>query len=201
MYFLARKLHRAGLETRLFGYHAGLERFESVRDRLRRQILALPAGAPYVAIGHSLGGLLLRAALGGLPPERLPRHLFMLATPNRPATLARRLRRVLPYRLWNGDAGQMLADAERMDAIPPPPPGVPATIIAGTRGLPARLKLTPFGDQPNDAIVTVEETRLPPAAEGCRLEHLCIRAMHTLIMNHPEVYRIIRERVPDLVRA
>lgn len=193
MYFLARKLYRAGVETRLFGYHAGVEHFDTVRDRLRRQILALPADVPYIAIGHSLGGLLLRAALAEIPAERQPRHLFMLATPNHPATIAQMLRKTLPYRVWNGDAGQMLADETRMHAIPLPPPGVPATVVAGTRGLPT----WPFRGAPNDLIVTVAETML----EGEGIEHLTIRSAHTLIMNHPEVFRVIRDRVPDLVHA
>jgi hypothetical protein len=192
MYHLARKLHREGVETRLFGYHAGAQSFEEVRDRLRARILSLPEGAPYVAVGHSLGGLLLRAALQEVPAERYPRHLFMLATPNKDVTLARLLRSVVPYRLWNGDAGQMLADAERMGAVPPPPPEVPATVVAGTRGIP----VWPFRGAANDAIVTVEETR--PDARMAHVEHLSIPSFHTFIMNHPEVYRIIRERAPGL---
>ncbi len=195
MYFLARKLHRAGVETRFFGYHAGVDDFAAVVERLREQLLALPTGVPYIAIGHSLGGLLLRGALAKLPADRLPRHLFMLATPSQAVTLARRLQKLLPYRLWNGDAGQMLADAGRMGAIPPPPPGVPSTIVAGTKGIPD-WKGSPF-HEPNDAIVTVEETRLP----GSNIEHISIPAVHTWIMNRPEVLRIIKERVPDLVRA
>jgi hypothetical protein len=45
-----------------------------------------------------------------------------------------------------------------------------------------------FGDQPNDGVVAVEETRL-----GGNTEVILVPAVHTLIMNAPQVARILCE--------
>jgi Predicted acetyltransferases and hydrolases with the alpha/beta hydrolase fold len=76
------RLRRAGLATETFGYSSALEEFESIADRLRRRIIALSAKGNYVVVGHSLGGVLLRAALSTLPSEvALPSHAFLLGSP------------------------------------------------------------------------------------------------------------------------
>src|SRR5262245_34215628 len=66
---LLRSLRRAGLATSSFGYVVLLEDFEQIRQRLASRIAALGARGDYVLIGHSLGGVLLRAALNSLPDE------------------------------------------------------------------------------------------------------------------------------------
>jgi hypothetical protein len=152
MYGLARFLRRQGHSCELFGYLATLHSFDRIAARLRRRVEAVAAGGrPYGVVGHSLGGLLLRAALPGLPA---PRQFVMLAVPNRSPRLARRLRRFWPYRLINGDSGQRLADPRFYAELPPPP--WPYTIITGTAG--ARGRWSPFGPDPNDWLVAVDET-------------------------------------------
>ncbi|HET7038384.1 MAG TPA: hypothetical protein VFH97_00770 [Gemmatimonadales bacterium] len=148
---LSRHLRRHGYPCRLFGYQAAFRSFAGIVARLRRRLESLAGGgAPYGVIGHSMGGLLLRAALPGLP---LPRHFIMLGVPNRPPRLARRVRRIWLYRLVNGDPGQRLADPGFYAELPPPPP---YTIITGTAG--PRGRWSPFGDFPNDGLVAVDET-------------------------------------------
>ena len=134
LFRLARHLRRAGHRPRVVGYVAALERFPAIRDRVRRRLeLVARSGQPYAAIGHSLGGLLVRAALDGWPAALpLPRHVIMLGTPNRPPRLARRLHRLWPYRLVNGECGRLLAQAEFFLGLPPM--AVPCTIVAGTGG-------------------------------------------------------------------
>src|SRR5437870_163140 len=89
---LLRQLKRGGLATSTFRYVVSLEDFESIKGRLVAKIAALAAHGDYVLIGHSLGGVLLRAAVNCLPPEtRQPHHAFLLASPVRPARLAQRL--------------------------------------------------------------------------------------------------------------
>jgi hypothetical protein len=152
MYGLARYLQRHGHSSELFGYWATVRSFSAIVERLRRRLEPMAhTGAPYGVIGHSLGGLLLRAALPGLPP---PRHFVMLGVPNRPPRLARRMRRFWPYRLINGDPGQRLADPAFYAALPPP--SGPYTLITGTGG--PRGPLSPFGTDPNDGMVAVDET-------------------------------------------
>jgi hypothetical protein len=155
---LCRFLRRSGHHPERLGYVAALESFSRIKARVRRRLETLAdSGQPYAVIGHSLGGLALRAALVGLEPA--PVHLVMLATPNRPPRLARRLHQTWPYRLLCGECGQMLARPEFFAQLPPPP--VPYTIIAGDGGY--RGARGPFGGDPNDWIVAVEETKITSA--------------------------------------
>lgn len=155
---LARCLRNAGHTTETFGYVGALESFAQIRDRLRARLERIAATGPeYGVLGHSLGGLLLRAALPGVRPQ--PRHLVMLATPNRPPRLARRFRGFWPFRFAGGDAGRRLGDPEFFAALPLPT--VPYTIIAGTAG--ARGRLSPFGTEPNDWVVSLTETLVSDA--------------------------------------
>src|SRR5919112_4378903 len=94
---LTRVLRQHGHRVERLGYVAAAEGFLRIRARVRRRLEALAQGGePYAVIGHSLGGLILRAELSGLAPA--PRHLVMLATPNRPPRLAQRLQRLWLYR-------------------------------------------------------------------------------------------------------
>lgn len=161
---LARTLRRAGHTTELFGYVAAWESVRRISARLRERLERIAARQPaYAVVGHSLGGLVLRASIAGLDPP--PRHLVLLGTPNRVPRLAYRLRRFWPYRLATGDAGQLLARSEFFDALPAP--RVPYTIIAGTAGPVGRW--SPFGSDPNDWLVAVAETRLADTDEPITL--------------------------------
>lgn len=151
---LARHLRRAGHTTESFGYVAALESFNHISERLRRRLDPIARRGRYAVVGHSLGGLLLRDALARVSPP--PAHFVMLATPNQPPRLARRFRGVWPFRLFTGEAGQLLSDRAFYARLPLP--GVPYTIIAGTAG--PRGRLSPFGEEPNDWLVAVSETRV-----------------------------------------
>ena len=182
---LARALRRDGHRTHTIGYVAGIEPFDRIVTRVRDALAALlREPAPVVAVTHSLGGVLVRAALAHEPPlRRLPDHVVMLAPPNQPPRLARRLHRLWPYRVINGDVGQRLADPGFLEALPPIP--VPHTIIAGTAGPTGRF--SPFGDLPNDTVVAVEETRPTPDTPVIELP-----VYHTFLMNDARVRAVIR---------
>jgi hypothetical protein len=108
----------------------------------------------------------------------------MLGTPNQLPRLARRFRGFWPYRVINGEAGQLLADPAFYSQLPVSQ--VPCTIIAGTGG--PRGRWSPFGDEPNDGIVAVSETSSAP---GDHVVELPVR--HTLMMNDRRVRQIIRD--------
>lgn len=186
MLVLARRLRQAGITTAQFGYVPAMERYDRIVDRLVGRVSAIATDSDYIVIGHSLGGLLLRSALGVLDPALpQPRHLFMLATPNHSPRLARRWHHNLAYRLYTGDAGQLLADAERVEAIPLPT--VPYTIIAGTSG--SRRAYSSFPDEPNDWIVGLREVRLRED------DHLITVPLgHTFMMNYREVAEVVISR-------
>ena len=181
---LARHLRKDGHRVTLTGYVAALEHFDAVCRRVRSQLEDLAAETePYAAIGHSLGGLILRIALGGAPLGPAPRRLIMLGTPNQPPRLAQRFRHLWPYRIVSGQAGRLLADPQFFATLPPIP--VPYTIIAGTAGSRGRWSL--FGDDPNDGTVAVAETLVVPGDHP-----ILVPARHTFMMNHPDVRRAVR---------
>ncbi|MFN2317263.1 MAG: esterase/lipase family protein [Gemmatimonadales bacterium] len=187
MMVLARRLRRAGMTTAQFGYVPAVEGYQRIVDRLVRRLSAIATDPEYIVIGHSLGGLLLRSALAQLDDAvPRPRHLFMLATPNRSPRLARRWHRNLAYRLFTGDAGQLLANADRVATIPPPT--IPYTIIAGTSG--AQKRWSAFADEPNDWIVGLSEVRL---RNDDRV--ITVPLGHTFMMN----YRAVAEAVVNEV--
>jgi len=186
MALLAARLKRAGVQPRLFGYLPAARSFDAIAERLARRLVVLAGEGEYLVIGHSLGGLLLRAALGRLEADvRRPGHLFMLATPNRSPRLARRFQRHPLYRWWTGDAGQLLADPDRVVAIAPP--AVPYTLVAGVSG--RRGKGSPFADEPNDWIVSLGEVRL-----GGDDHIVTLPVGHTFLMNYRQVADLILER-------
>jgi len=81
---MLQRLRRAGLKTPCFGYSANLDDFSDIVDRLASRMEKLAAEGDYVLIAHSLGGVLLRAALQSLPAAtRQPRHVFLLGSPLR----------------------------------------------------------------------------------------------------------------------
>jgi hypothetical protein len=182
---LAWALRRQGHATEQVGYVAGVEPFERIVARTRHRLEAIAAtGQPYAVIGHSLGGLILRAALHGITPA--PRHCIMLGTPNQPPRLAERLRRFWPYRLFCGESGQLLAQPDFLAHIPNPT--VPYTIIAGSAG--PRGRWSPFGDALNDWVVTVGETKLRPDHEP-----IVLPVGHTFMMNDRRVWEVIVEKL------
>jgi hypothetical protein len=180
---LARYLRQQGHRAERLGYVAALETFSTIQGRVRRRLESLAhRGEPYAVIGHSLGGVALRAALQNMDPP--PQCCIMLGTPNQSPRLARRLRRLWLYRLLCGESGQLLAQPDFFRRLPVPP--VPYTIIAGNAG--PRGRRSPFGDDPNDWLVAVEETKVLPGDRP-----LVLAVGHTFMMNQRPVQLAVRE--------
>lgn len=184
---LLARLKAQGIAPHAFGYAATFQNFDAIHHRLGARIHALSAKGDYVLIGHSLGGLLLRAAVASLPPEtRPPRHVFLLGSPIKPARLAQKLQRNWIFRLLTGDCGQLLASPARMAQIGPG--RFPATSILGVTGWKGRLN--PFQGEENDGIVSVSEASADWIAEEIR-----IPAIHTYLPSNNRVSAIILERI------
>jgi pimeloyl-ACP methyl ester carboxylesterase len=183
---LVRRLRECGYRTERFGYAAIAQGYEVIVERLVRRLERLgDGGAPYVVIGHSLGGILLRSALARLTGP-LPEHFVMLGTPNRSPRLARGLGVRWAYRRLMGESGANLASESFYRALPAPP--VPYTIVAGTAG--PRGRWSPFGDELNDGVVAVAETRIRDDDAI-----VVLRVTHTFMMNNAEVQAVIRRRI------
>ncbi len=174
-------LQQTGWATEQFSYLAVAETFDRIVERLRVRLRALASQGSYGLVAHSLGGLLTRAALG-LSSIELPKHIVMLGTPNQPPRLASHAWHLPPFRWWTGQCGLNLTSSDFFASLP----GFdsPYTIVAGTGGL--RGFWSPFGDEPNDGIVALSETRL---SNRDRLVQLPV--MHTFMMNNSSVQRMV----------
>ena len=180
---LLRLLRRGGLKTTTFAYSVVFNNFDAIVTRLRAQIASLAATEDYIVIGHSLGGVLLRAALNSLPlGTALPRHVYLLGSPILPSRIATRLQHNWFFRTLTRDCGQLLGSVDRMNVIGPP--AVPVTGIVGTRGIADRFGI--FGDEVNDGLVSVSEVSAP------WLTH-CVEVpvFHTLLPSSARVADII----------
>jgi hypothetical protein len=189
MLHLGRRLRRAGHTVNVLGYVAAVESFAGIVRRVQERFARTAVRGPYVVVGHSLGGLLARAAVGR-PPSSFtwPAHLVMLGTPNRPPRQARRYGKLLAYRWINGECGQLLARDDFFAQLPRL--SIPYTIVAGTRG---GLGRSAFGDEPNDGVVAVSETLVVPSDTP-----ITVPARHTFIMNDRRVLAAILGVLQDL---
>lgn len=178
MFRLGAAFRRAGRRTCYFGYFPTFESLPAILARLSRRLQKLAAlGEPIGLAAHSLGGLLLRIALHELP-EVPVHHLVMMGTPNRPPRLAAWFWQWRLFRAITRDCGRLLASPDAIPSIPPP--HFPYTLIAGTQsGFHSRLA---FGDEPNDGIVAVSETRIHD-----RDQPLLVPAIHSFLMDNRAV--------------
>ena len=174
-------LQQRGQATEQFSYLAVAETFDRIVERLRVRLQVLGSQGSYGIIAHSLGGLLTRAALG-LEPIKLPQHIVMLGTPNQLPRLAPHAWRVPLFRWWTGQCGLNLTDPDFFASLPTITANY--TIVAGTGGL--RGLWSPFGDELNDGIVALKETRLSDRDHIVQLP-----VIHTFMMNDSRVQKAV----------
>lgn len=181
LFGLEQSLQKTGLATEQFSYFAVTESFDRIVERLRVRLQALASQGSYGIVAHSLGGLLTRAALGN-GSIKLPKHIVMLGTPNQSPRLASHAWQLPPFRWWTGQCGFNLTNPDFFASLPKIESTY--TIVAGTGG--PRGFWSPFGDELNDGIVALNETRLSPRD---RLVQLPV--MHTFMMNDSRVQKIV----------
>jgi pimeloyl-ACP methyl ester carboxylesterase len=178
---LAGRLKRAGHDVSSYGYLVSRDPLDVIGqrfvDHIERHGGVHP---PFAVVGHSLGNIVTRLVLPQLPGLS---HVVMLAPPNQPPVLARRLQHNPVFQVLTKDAGRKLANTDEFYASLPVPQ-VPTLIVAGTTG--PRFASSPWLGADNDGVVGVDETRL----EGPHVEHVTVAAVHTLIMNSAEVTRL-----------
>ena len=156
MFWLGAALRRAGHRTGYFGYSPTFESLPGILARLTVRLRRMArSGEPVGLAAHSLGGLLLRKALVEVPELKVY-NFVMMGTPNRPPRMAAYFWQWRLFRMFTRDCIRFLASPDAIPAIPLP--HFPYTLIAGTAG-PRHPRLA-FGEEPNDGIVAVSETRI-----------------------------------------
>ncbi|MFK8182574.1 MAG: esterase/lipase family protein [Phormidesmis sp.] len=179
---LGKTLTEAGHTVEFFGYTTLLESFDDIVKRLRDHILALShaadsaskANTPYGIVTHSMGAVLLRAALTKISCP-LPAQVVMLAPPNQSPRMARIATHFPPFLWFAGQSGRNLASSEFYAKLPPL--NCPYTLITGNIGLTGAL--SPFGSETNDVIVSAEESKMHPHDRVIE-----VPALHSFIMNN-----------------
>jgi triacylglycerol lipase len=178
---VAREARRRGRTVHNFGYPSRSAPIEALAERVGGHLQAIASSGTSVdVVTHSMGGIVLRAAVAGgiVSPESLHR-VVMLAPPNHGSELADRLRDFTIYRFATGPAGQQIGTGEH--SVPRRLPAAPfeVGIIAGRRSTALFGRL--LGAE-SDGKVTVESARL----EGMR-DLVVVDRAHTFIMWAPDV--------------
>ena len=132
-------------------------------------------------VGHSLGGLLIRAFLDERGPERLGR-VVLLGSPNKGSELAEANELgALPQAVLElaGPTAKALRPGPNGFPATLSPPYYPVGVIAGTRDNPVSNQWLPV---PNDGMVSVESARL----EGMT-DFITFEVSHWELRNSPDV--------------
>ena len=174
MMILSRRFRSAGYQTVNFPYHQTIDSLDEISDQLIGFIGKKVKTTNYHLVGHSLGNVIIRNAFQKEYHDGLGK-VVMLAPPNQPAHLAKRLKKNLIYRVFTGDSGQKLSEEKFYRDLPVPT--VPFGVIAGNKG--QRLTFS----EPNDGLVSIESTKLDGMADWILLHH-----GHTFIMNCKDTF-------------
>lgn len=157
---------------------------------LRDVVEALRPTNPLSFVGHSMGNIVVRHALGDW--ERAANRqlldrvktVVMLGPPNQGAAIARQLAKLPAYKLVAGQGGLELGPQWEQLQEKLAIPACPFGIIAGH--LPEGFTNPLVGDA-GDFVVSVEETKLPG---GALIE---VNQAHSLLMNDSSVQRAVAD--------
>ncbi len=174
---LSRRLQQMGFRTRRFSYPSVRNDLEANGRQLAAYVGELGENRVHL-VGHSLGGLVIRAMLGtqtDLPEGRV----VTLGTPH----LASQPGDVM----MSHKIGQQIVGASIRDLTDgtvhawPLPAGREVGVIAGTLPVGLGQLITRFRE-PNDGMVSLSESKLP----GCT-EYLTMQVSHTAMVLSPLV--------------
>lgn len=153
---------------------------------LREVIAGTPVNVRLSFVGHSMGNIVIRHAIGDWQRAGDEKTLarincvVMLGPPNQGASIARQLSKTGVFGWVTGEGGLELGPKwqqfESQLAIPPCPFG----IVAGR--LPETNLQNPLVDGASDFVVSVEETRLAGARDFLEVPRL-----HSFLMDDPVV--------------
>jgi pimeloyl-ACP methyl ester carboxylesterase len=177
MLYLARQLARRGFRTRSVGYLSAMRSLDDNAASVMRAIASLDAPRVHL-VGHSYGGVVCLRALERRHEPRVKR-VVLLGSPIGGSGAGRQFAQSRWKGRLLGATRTVWPDMPRLGI----PPGVEAGAIAGT----GRIGLGRFFTklpEPNDGVVTVDETRHPRLAD-----HIVLSVSHSLMLVSPTVAR------------
>ena len=188
---LAKYLSESGLGTTVcLEYASSRDSISQHATALREVVDGLPTDVRLDFIGHSMGNIVVRHAIGDWQQAGASgilnriEHVVMLGPPNQGASIARQLARTGVFGWVAGEGalelGKKWNELEEKLATPPCPFGIVAGRLADTS------ISNPLVDGAGDFVVSVEETKLGGAAD-----FLEVPVLHTFLMDSPEVHRAV----------
>ena len=161
MLLMESSLTEAGFDVHSIGYPSTDETPDALLQMISKEINDCCVDGPETVhfVGHSLGGLLIRAYLGQHQPGNLGR-VVLLGTPNKGSELANaETRESVPASIVEMAGPTAVALSTDPTGFPAslPAPYYPVGVIAGTRDAVVANKWLPL---PNDGLVSVESARL-----------------------------------------
>lgn len=175
---LAEGLSDAGYDTHTFGYSARKHSLDEISQLFQEFIDEHVETEDYHLVGFSMGNVVIRKGFQR-PYRKGLRRLVMIAPPNNPVYLARKLNDCKFYQWIAGEPGQSLASQDFYKTLPKPT--VPFGIISGNPDKDSASR------GPHDGVVSVEETRL----EGYQ-DWAFIDAYHPFLRGHRETLAYTR---------
>ena len=172
-----------------FSYASTRDSIAQHSAALRELVENLP-GQPRISIvGHSMGNIVFRHAIGewqrnGDPAGVLPRlnRVVMLGPPNQGSAFAAKLSRLGLFAIITGNSGMQLGPSWETlrEGLGTPP--CPFAIVAGDISK-SRIQ-NPLLSGPSDGVVTVDE-----AALDGMTEFASVPVLHSFLMSEPSVVR------------
>ncbi|MGE0623672.1 MAG: esterase/lipase family protein [Pseudomonadales bacterium] len=185
MLVLENALAGAGFEVHNLGYPSADESPDALTARITAAIddCCADNGRTLHLVGHSLGGLLIRAYLGARYPANLGR-VVLIGTPNHGSELADLDAGLLGTLVeMAGPTAAMLGTGSEDFPASLPPPDYPLGVIAGTRDAVVTNEWLPL---PNDSMVSTASVRLDGMAD-----YVEFPVTHWGLRNDPQVARAV----------
>jgi len=183
---LARALQRQGFVVKIFSYPSVSADLQMNAARLARFLGNIDADTIHL-VGHSLGGILIRA-LFQYHPNQKPGRIVTLAAPHQGCRVAQSLKR---YRVWRWLMGRSVAQLLQGIAQTWPAAACDLGVISGNHSIGMGRLLYRGLPRPNDGLLTVEETSLANTRA-----HLVLPTSHTGML----FMRAVAEQVGRFVR-
>ena len=172
-----------------FSYASTRDPITTHSAALRELVENLPGQPRISMVGHSLGNIVFRQAVGewqrnGDPKNVLPRlnRVVMLGPPNQGSSFAAKLSRLGLFETITGNSGMQLGPSWQTlrDGLGTPP--CPFAIVAGDISKSAIQN--PLLSGPSDGVVTIEEASLDGMAEI-----VAVPVVHSFLMSDSSVVR------------